>query len=192
MGITSNRLRKFCFVLLMTQLSLMSHILLSQYFVTSIRSKSSTGGNNNTPAAIAENALRVASTGVGELDVPTMKKYIQYAKAKCAPRLSEDAGDILASSYVKIRDDVRRRVMEVSVTMVSLLFLNTNASSNHICVSFYRHIRLGVSLKQLCPLQSVSWRLLFVSLKVWLKCASTPMSKVKTLQKLSVYSKFLL
>lgn len=124
MGITSNRLRKFCFVLLMTQLSLMSHILLSQYFVTSIRSKSSTGGNNNTPAAIAENALRVASTGVGELDVPTMKKYIQYAKAKCAPRLSEDAGDILASSYVKIRDDVRRRVMEVSVTMVLFIILD--------------------------------------------------------------------
>lgn len=52
-----------------------------------------------------------------------MKKYIQYAKAKCAPRLSEDAGDILASSYVKIRDDVRRRVMEVSVTMVLFIIL---------------------------------------------------------------------
>jgi DNA replicative helicase MCM subunit Mcm2 (Cdc46/Mcm family) len=77
-------------------------------------SKSSTGGNNNTPAAIAENAMRVATTGVGELDVPTMKKYIQYAKAKCSPRLSEEAGDILASSYVKIRDDVRKRLMEVS------------------------------------------------------------------------------
>ncbi|KAL3784813.1 hypothetical protein HJC23_013853 [Cyclotella cryptica] len=74
--------------------------------------KSSSGGNNNTPAAIAENAMRVATTGVGELDIPTMKKYIQYAKAKCASRLSEEAGDILASSYVKIRDDVRKRVME--------------------------------------------------------------------------------
>ena len=97
----------------------MSH--LSQYYLASTRSKSSTGGNNNTPAAIAENALRVATTGVGELDVPTMKKYIQYAKAKCAPRLSEDAGDILASSYVKIRDDVRKRVMEVSV--ITMLFI---------------------------------------------------------------------
>ncbi|KAL3762694.1 hypothetical protein ACHAWU_001639 [Discostella pseudostelligera] len=74
--------------------------------------KSSTGGGSNTPAAIAENAMRVATSGMGELDVPTMKKYIQYCKAKCAPRLSEEAGDILASSYVKIRDDVRKRVME--------------------------------------------------------------------------------
>lgn len=77
------------------------------------RRKSSTGGNSNTAAAIAENAMRIATTGVGELDVPTMKKYIQYCKAKCMPRLSDEAGDILASSYVKIRDDVRRRVMEV-------------------------------------------------------------------------------
>lgn len=74
--------------------------------------KSSSSGNANSPAAIAENAMRIATTGVGELDIPTMKKYIQYCKAKCKPRLSDEAGDILASSYVKIRDDVRRRVME--------------------------------------------------------------------------------
>ncbi|KAL7543076.1 hypothetical protein ACHAXR_012393 [Thalassiosira sp. AJA248-18] len=74
--------------------------------------KSSTGGNSNSAAAIAENAMRVATTGTGELDVPTMKKYIQYCKAKCQPRLSDEAGDILASSYVKIRDDVRKRCLE--------------------------------------------------------------------------------
>jgi len=74
--------------------------------------KSSTGGNSNSAAAIAENAMLVATSGQGELDVPTMKKYIQYCKAKCKPRLSEEAGDILSSSYVKIRDDVRKRCME--------------------------------------------------------------------------------
>lgn len=58
--------------------------------------------------------MRVATTGAGDLDVPTMKKYIQYCKAKCKPRLSDEAGDILASSYVRIRDDVRKHVMEVS------------------------------------------------------------------------------
>lgn len=67
---------------------------------------------NTSPEAIADNAMQVATTGIGELDVPTMKKYIQYCKAKCHPRLSEEAGDILASSYVKIRDDVRRRAIE--------------------------------------------------------------------------------
>jgi DNA replication licensing factor MCM5 len=35
-----------------------------------------------------------------------MKKYIQYCKARCSPRLSEEAGEVLTSSYVKIRDGV--------------------------------------------------------------------------------------
>ena len=59
--------------------------------------------------------MLVATSGHGQLDIPTMKKYIQYCKAKCKPRLSDEAGDILASSYVKIRDDVRKRCMEVSL-----------------------------------------------------------------------------
>jgi len=74
--------------------------------------KSSGSGDSNTPAAIAENAMRVATSGQGELNVSTMKKYIQYCKAKCKPLLSEETGDILASSYVKIRDDVRKRCLE--------------------------------------------------------------------------------
>jgi DNA replication licensing factor MCM5 len=55
--------------------------------------------------------MRVAATGQGELSVAAMKKYIQYCKAKCSPRLSEEAGDVLTSSYVKIRDDVRRQAI---------------------------------------------------------------------------------
>jgi DNA replication licensing factor MCM5 len=43
-----------------------------------------------------------------------MKKYIQYCKARCSPRLSEEAGEVLTSSYVKIRDDVRRRAIASS------------------------------------------------------------------------------
>jgi len=69
---------------------------------------------NASPEAIADNAMQVATTGNGELDVPTMKKYVQYCKAKCSPRLTEEAGEVLASSYVKIRDDVRIRAMESS------------------------------------------------------------------------------
>lgn len=69
----------------------------------------------NSPEAIAENIMRVATTGVGELDVPAMKKYVQYCKARCMPRLSEEAGDVLASSYVKIRDDVRKRSIDVRI-----------------------------------------------------------------------------
>mmetsp|Transcript_5928 Transcript_5928/g.8976 ORF Transcript_5928/g.8976 Transcript_5928/m.8976 type:complete len:821 (+) Transcript_5928:131-2593(+) len=66
----------------------------------------------NSPEAIAENIMRVATTGIGELDVPSMKKYIQYCKAKCKPVLSEEAGQVLTSSYVKIRDDVRKQTIQ--------------------------------------------------------------------------------
>ena len=53
--------------------------------------------------------MRVATTGMGELEVPAMKKFIQYCKAKCKPVLSEEAGQVLTSSYVKIRDGVRKQ-----------------------------------------------------------------------------------
>ena len=66
---------------------------------------------SNTPEAIAENVMRVATTGQGELDVPSMKKYIQYCKSRCKPTLSEEAGQVLTSSYVKIRDDVRKATL---------------------------------------------------------------------------------
>ena len=70
---------------------------------------------------IAEQAMRVAkawnaSSGNeesvrsdSELDIKTMKKFVQYCRAKCAPRLSDEASEVLESAYVKIRDDVRKR-----------------------------------------------------------------------------------
>lgn len=58
--------------------------------------------------------MRVATTGQGELDVAAMKKYIQYCKARCSPRLSVEAGEVLTSSYVKIRDGVRRQAIAAS------------------------------------------------------------------------------
>jgi DNA replication licensing factor MCM5 len=73
---------------------------------------SSSQAQANSPEAIAENVMRVATTGMGELDVPSMKKYIQYCKAKCKPVLSEEAGQVLTSSYVKIRDDVRKQAIQ--------------------------------------------------------------------------------
>lgn len=52
--------------------------------------------------------MQVALSGKGELDLSSMKKYVQYCKAKCKPTLSEEAGQVLTSSYVKIRDEVRK------------------------------------------------------------------------------------
>jgi DNA replication licensing factor MCM5 len=58
--------------------------------------------------------MRVAMTGEGELTVQAMKKYIQYCKSRCAPRLTEEAGEFLASSYVQIRDNVRKQGIAAS------------------------------------------------------------------------------
>lgn len=66
--------------------------------------------------AIADNVMHVATTGQGELSVQAMKKYIQYCKARCSPRLSEEAGEVLVSSYVKIRDDVRKQCIAAAGT----------------------------------------------------------------------------
>ena len=59
--------------------------------------------------AIAENVNHVALTGQGELDVASLRKYVQFCRARCSPRLSEEAGSVLTSTYVKIRDDVRQK-----------------------------------------------------------------------------------
>jgi DNA replication licensing factor MCM5 len=67
---------------------------------------------NSSPEAIAENVMKVAATGRGELEIPAMKKYVQYCKSKCKPTLSEEAGQVLTSAYVKIRDDVRRSTLQ--------------------------------------------------------------------------------
>ena len=66
---------------------------------------------------IAEQAMKVAKAAVGgeqqqqqqQLDSHTLKKYVQYCRAKCAPRLSKQASEVLSSAYVKIRDDVRKK-----------------------------------------------------------------------------------
>lgn len=39
----------------------------------------------------------------GEIPIETMKRYIQYAKARCAPRLSPEAAEKLSSHFVAIR-----------------------------------------------------------------------------------------
>jgi DNA replication licensing factor MCM5 len=71
-----------------------------------------TESQNSTPEAIAENVMKVAATGRGELEIPAMKKYVQYCKSKCKPTLSEEAGQVLTSAYVKIREDVRKTTLQ--------------------------------------------------------------------------------
>lgn len=67
--------------------------------------------NQDDDESVADKAARVAMTG-GSLDIKTFKKFVMYCRSRCSPRLSQESSEVLASSYVKIRDDVRRRASE--------------------------------------------------------------------------------
>lgn len=56
------------------------------------------GGNNN------ENS--------SDIDIATMKKFIQYARTKCAPTLTASAAAMLANKYAEIRYSNLQREME--------------------------------------------------------------------------------
>ncbi|THH02531.1 hypothetical protein EW026_g350 [Hermanssonia centrifuga] len=45
---------------------------------------------------------------VGEIDIEKMKRYISYCKAKCAPRLSAEAQEMLSSHFVALRKQVQQ------------------------------------------------------------------------------------
>ncbi len=53
-----------------------------------------------------------------------LKKYIATARAKCAPRLSERAGEILTNFYVNDRDETKmipmRRTKQIPITVRQL------------------------------------------------------------------------
>lgn len=46
---------------------------------------------------------------VGEIPIDKMKRYISYCRAKCAPRLTEEASASLASEFVEIRKQVHTK-----------------------------------------------------------------------------------
>jgi len=47
-----------------------------------------------------------------DIDAPTLKKFVSYCRARCAPRLSEEAGALLAGQYVHIRAGVRESLRD--------------------------------------------------------------------------------
>ncbi|CAG8589413.1 3998_t:CDS:2 [Funneliformis caledonium] len=47
-------------------------------------------------------------SSVGEIDVSKMKKYISYARTRCAPRISPEASEKLSSHFVSIRAEASR------------------------------------------------------------------------------------
>jgi DNA replication licensing factor MCM5 len=102
---------------------------------------------DNSSEAVADHVLRIATTGYGELSVHAMKKYIQYCKIKCSPRLSEEAGDVLTSSYVRIRDDIRKQ---------NILTSNSNRGNNQENNSSSSNAVIPITVRQLEALVRIS------------------------------------
>lgn len=44
---------------------------------------------------------------VGEIDIDKMKQFIAFCKARCAPRLSDEAAEMLSSHFVALRSEIQ-------------------------------------------------------------------------------------
>lgn len=63
--------------------------------------------------AIAKHVMNIhmnrqqdTANAVGEIDIDLMKRYVAFAKARCAPRLSPEAAEKLSSHFVALRKQV--------------------------------------------------------------------------------------
>ena len=72
--------------------------------------------NAQRDIAIAKHVMNVHANGgsaeeqsEGEIPIEKMKRYIQYCRAKCAPRLSMEAAEMLSSHFVSIRKAVKQK-----------------------------------------------------------------------------------
>ncbi|SAL97161.1 hypothetical protein [Absidia glauca] len=58
---------------------------------------------------------QIQDTAMGDIDLEKMKAYINYCKAKCAPRLTPEAAQKLSSHFVAIRREVKESERETQV-----------------------------------------------------------------------------
>ncbi|KAI8083069.1 MCM2/3/5 family-domain-containing protein [Halteromyces radiatus] len=77
--------------------------------------------NETRDMSIAKHVLNVhmnrqiQDTAMGDIDLEKMKAYINYCKAKCAPRLTPEAAQKLSSHFVAIRKEVKESERETQV-----------------------------------------------------------------------------
>ncbi|KAI8370368.1 MCM2/3/5 family-domain-containing protein [Radiomyces spectabilis] len=76
--------------------------------------------NEARDVSIARHVLNVhmnrqVHDAIGEIDLEKMKAYINYCKAKCAPRLTADAAEKLSSHFVSIRKEVKEAERDTQV-----------------------------------------------------------------------------
>ncbi|KAI8335322.1 MCM2/3/5 family-domain-containing protein [Chlamydoabsidia padenii] len=58
---------------------------------------------------------QIQDMAMGDIDLEKMKAYINYCKAKCAPRLTPEAAQKLSSHFVAIRKEVKESERETQV-----------------------------------------------------------------------------
>ena len=80
--------------------------------------------SSNAALALASSASGLGNsapeeTQDGIIPVVTLKKFVAYCRDRCAPRLSEEAGALLSSQYVHIRNQVRMRVQALNALNTS-------------------------------------------------------------------------
>ena len=61
----------------------------------------------------------------GEIPLEKLKRYIAYARQKCAPRLDEAAAEALQNHYVGVRSTVREREVAGNRCVDLCLFVGT-------------------------------------------------------------------
>ncbi|ODV84846.1 hypothetical protein CANARDRAFT_8417 [[Candida] arabinofermentans NRRL YB-2248] len=72
--------------------------------------------NQARDMSIAHHVMNVHTNGgseeqqvEGEIPISKMKRYIQYCRQKCAPRLSYEASEMLSSHFVSIRKEIKQK-----------------------------------------------------------------------------------
>ncbi|KAI8890257.1 MCM-domain-containing protein [Backusella circina FSU 941] len=77
--------------------------------------------NEARDMSIARHVLNVhmnrqtQDTAMGEIDLEKMKAYVNYCKAKCAPRLTPSAAQKLSSHFVSIRKEVKESERDTQI-----------------------------------------------------------------------------
>jgi hypothetical protein len=57
---------------------------------------------------------------VGDIDVPVLKRYIEFCRSRVSPRLTVDACESLRNQFVRIRSEHRNRIREGSVIPITI------------------------------------------------------------------------
>jgi len=70
------------------------------------------GVHIDASTSCGDDSISRSNEDSADIDLLTMKKYIQYCRHKCAPVLSANAAEMLRNHYVGIREDHRKRAKE--------------------------------------------------------------------------------